>query len=432
MDFPKKSVYFLTLGCKLNQCESEEVKRKFLERGYQWVEDPSQAEVAFISTCAVTTRAEQKSRQAIGNILHINLQAKIVVTGCAVQQYPKAFADIPGVWLLLGTAERMNPFPALEKRTDSSISRINPETISPAAGAPDNRTRAFLKIQDGCSSACTYCIVPQARGPSRSIPPQVILDAIKKLSESSFQEIVLSGVHIGDYGRGLEGWNLLRLLDEVEKLRLNCRIRLSSLEPWTITPELIERVVSNEWICPHFHIPFQSGSTKILKQMGRPYGRQDLEVIFDTISKHPAVGLGGDVIVGFPGEEEVDFQETVEFIEKYPFSYLHVFPFSRRPGTKAFDYPQQNRSAEITRRAKVLRELGEIKRTKFLASLKGTMQAVIFERTLHKGYWHGVSANYAKIRSKETVIQPGIIYSVKITDINSKPITGGVVRKNLQ
>jgi threonylcarbamoyladenosine tRNA methylthiotransferase MtaB len=430
MDIPKKSVYFHTLGCKLNQCESEELRQQFREHGYQPVDNPSQAGIIFISTCAVTTRAEQKSRQVIGNILRINPQAKIVAAGCAVQRYPEAFKKITGVSLLLGTAERMNPFPILEKDVRSSISDINPETISLAAGAPEHRTRAFLKIQDGCSSTCTYCIVPQARGSSRSIPSSDILKAVKRLSECGFQEIVLSGVNIGDYGWGLEGWNLLKLLDEVGNIGLNCRIRLSSLEPWTITPELIESVISTDWICTHFHIPFQSGSAKILKKMGRPYNRNDLEAIFDIISKHQAVGLGGDVIVGFPGEEDADFKDTIEFIEKYPFSYLHIFPFSRRPGTKAYDFLQQNHSGEITRRAKVLRELGERKKTDFLSSLKDTVQAVIFERKLHNGYRHGVSNNYVKVRSKETGIQPGKIYSVKITDIDSRPITGVIVRSN--
>jgi threonylcarbamoyladenosine tRNA methylthiotransferase MtaB len=344
-----------------------------------------------------------------------------------VQQYPEAFKGVPGVSLLLGSVDRMNPFGALENEVPVAISSINPETISPAAGAPDNRTRAFLKIQDGCSSACTYCIVPQARGPSRSVSPEGILNSVVRLCDCGFQEIVLSGVHIGDYGRGLDGWNLTKLLEHIGDLGSNCRIRLSSLEPWTVTPSLLEIVRSSGWICPHFHIPFQSGSSKVLKLMGRPYQRQDLEKIFDAISELSGVGLGGDVIAGFPGEEDSDFQETIEFIQKYPFTYLHVFPFSRRPGTEAFHFSAQNKSPEITRRAQVLRELGSRKKASFHSALLSTTQKVIFERTRHQGYWRGVSANYAKVRVKDSEIQPGKIHSIRIADISNRLITGELI-----
>jgi threonylcarbamoyladenosine tRNA methylthiotransferase MtaB len=421
-----EKVCFLTLGCKLNQCESEELRRRFLENGFRPVEDVPLADTVFVSTCGVTARAEQKSRQAVGHILALNPRAKVVVAGCAVQRFPESFAQIPGVALALGSSERMNPFPHLQGGVRKAVSSIDSGQVAAASGAPQGRTRALLKIQDGCSANCTYCVVPQSRGSSRSVPPNDVLASVKKLAGSGYREIVLSGVNVGDYGRGLDDWNLSRLIDELSSLPIECRIRLSSLEPWTVTPELVRQMISNDRICPHLHLPLQSGCTATLRRMGRPYDRADLDAILETVAAAPGTGLGADVIVGFPGESDDDFQHTVNVIEKYPFSYLHVFPFSRRPGTPACDFPNQLRTAEITRRAKILRGVGEKKKAQFLSNLTGTTQSVLMEHKFEGEYHFGTSANYVKIKVKGD-LTPGRIYPIKITFADNKSLVGELI-----
>ncbi len=419
-----KSVCLMTLGCKLNQCESEQLRQQLGTHGYHSVDDPTLADIVFVSTCGVTTRAEQKSRQAIRHAGRINPQVKIIAAGCAVQRNPDAYAELPNVSLILGSQERLSPFPLLKNGTNRAVSEVDTDTVTIASGAPQGRSRALLKIQDGCSAACTYCIVPQARGPSRSVPPEDVLTHAWKLVDSGYHEVILSGVHIGDYGSGTEDWNLCRLLDELDALPLNVRIRLSSLEPWAITPELIEKILTSDSICPHFHIPFQSGSTSVLQRMGRPYNRSDLAQLLDAVALHPAVGLGGDVIVGFPGETDSEFQETLDLIKTYPFSYLHVFPFSRRVGTPAYNLPGQVNNRVITQRAKQLRKLSEQKKSQFLSGLLGTKQEVIFERTQRNGYRYGVSANYVKIKITNSHIKPKDIHTVQITDVEERLIKG--------
>lgn len=419
-----KSVCLMTLGCKLNQCESEQLRQQFEHHGYQAIEDPSQADIVFVSTCAVTNRAEQKSRQAIRHAGRLNPHAKIVAAGCAVQRNPDTYAKLPNVSLILGSQDRQSPFPLLKNGTKRAVSDIDANTVIIAGGAPQNRSRALLKIQDGCNIACTYCVVPQARGPSRSVPPEEVLTRAWKLVESGYHEIILSGVHIGDYRGGTNHWNLCRLLDEFDVLPSDVRIRLSSLEPWAITPELFEKVTHSNRICPHFHIPFQSGSSSVLQRMGRPYTRPDLIQLLDVIASYPGVGLGGDVIAGFPRETESEFQDTVDLIKSHPFSYLHVFPFSRRPGTIAYSFPDQISSRVITQRAKQLRKLGEQKKTQFLTGLLGTDQQVIFERTQHNGYRYGVSANYAKVQVKNSDLKPKEIYTIRVVDIDKRPVIG--------
>jgi len=420
----QESVCFLTLGCKLNQCESAELRQRFEEHGYRLVEDSSLADTVFISTCGVTARAEQKSRQAIGHILAANPRARVVVAGCAVQRAPESFARIPGVAMALGSQERMNPFPFLGNQIRQAAADIDPNQISTAGGAPHGRTRALLKIQDGCSVNCTYCVVPQCRGPSRSVPPREVLNAAQCLVAKGFREIVLSGVHIGDYGKGLQDWNLCRLVDELMSLPGDFRIRLSSLEPWTVTPSLLERITQGDRVCPHLHIPLQSGSSGVLKRMRRPYDRSNLETILDSVTAIPGIGLGADVIAGFPGETIDDFRQTLDVIEKYPFSYLHIFPFSPRPGTLAHDFPDRLSAAEITYRAKILREVGAKKKSQFLSSLIGSVQTVLFEHKYENGYRYGTSANYVKVGAKSTRIKSGDVVRIKITKSSNNSVTG--------
>jgi threonylcarbamoyladenosine tRNA methylthiotransferase MtaB len=417
------NVYFLTLGCKLNQCESEELRRRFEENGFRSVGEVPLADTVFVSTCGVTARAEQKSRQAVGHIRALNPDAKVIMAGCAVQRIPESFAQIPGVDMILGSKERMNPFPYLKMGVSAAVSSPDSIQIATAYGAPLGRARALLKIQDGCSAKCTYCVVPESRGASRSVPSDEVVAFAKRLGESGFREIVLSGVNIGDYGGGPDGWSLHRLITSLSEQTTVSRIRLSSLEPWTITTELLNEIISNDRICNHFHIPLQSGSSTTLKRMGRPYRRGDLEELLRAVSAIHGIGLGADIIAGFPGESEADFQETMDIISKYPFSYLHVFPFSRRPGTPACDFHNQLPSAEITRRAKLLRELGQEKKMQFLSTLVGTTQSVLMENKTESQYRFGTAENYTKVKV-EGDLEPGQIYPIKIVSANKNFLIG--------
>jgi len=420
----EKSVYFLTLGCKLNQCESAELRRRFEQKGYRLAEDLSLADTVFVSTCGVTARAEQKSRQAIRHILSANPHARVVVAGCAVQRAPESFVRIPGVVTALGSQERLDPFPFLDSQVRLAVADITPNRIEIAAGAPHGRTRTLLKIQDGCSVGCTYCVVPQCRGPSRCVPPDEALTVAQHLVEQGFHEIVLSGVNIGDYGRGISGWNLSRLVDGLVSLSGDFRIRLSSLEPWTVTPDLLQRITDSDGVCPHLHIPLQSGSSDVLRRMGRPYDRSNLEKLLGSIAAIDGIGLGADVIAGFPGESPDDFLQTLDVIEKYPFSYLHIFPFSPRPGTPAYDFPNQLTTAEITRRARILREKAADKKRRFLSSMVGTTQSVLFEHKYENPYRHGTAANYVKVRVKNKGIKSGDVIRIKITESTDNLVTG--------
>ncbi len=411
-----KKFYIKTLGCKVNQCESEAIADCLMERGFIPAKVPEFADVALINTCAVTSKASMQSRQYIRRIIRENPHAKIFVTGCCVQADPKEMANIKGVEAIIGHSfkqeipEILHRHPTGDKTDFSEPIRYIAANLFnekrfrsffPAKIHGNGRTRKFLKIQDGCSSFCTYCIVPHTRGPSRSLSPADVIGQIQRYSDAGYHEVVLTGIHIGNYGVDLiprtSLTELLRLAESETRIE---RIRLSSVEPNEISDELIELVAASKKICPHFHVPLQSGDDGILRRMGRPYTvglfKERIEQIHFRL---PDVAIGVDTLVGFPGETEEAFQNTYSMIESLPVSYLHVFPFSAREKTPAWSFPQKVADDEIKRRCRRMRILGHFKKGQFYQRFVGRNMDLLIEGRIDNpdGFIKGMTNNYIPV-----------------------------------
>ncbi len=397
-----RSVAFYTLGCKLNFAESAMLQQKFIARGYRAVPFESDADVYVINTCSVTHVADKKCRQAIKKATVKG--AKVVVIGCYSQLKPDEVAAIEGVDLVLGTSEKFNLVDHVEELFEGRTQKIHSCDIFSvdtfeASYSISERTRAFLKVQDGCDYNCTYCTIPLARGISRNTSIENIVKQAQEIAEKGIKEIVLTGVNIGDFGQttGETFFQLIKELDKVEGIE---RFRISSIEPNLLHDEIIDFVAVSNRFAPHFHIPLQSGSNKILAAMGRRYRRETFESRVNYIKNVlPDACIGADVIVGFPGETDNDFDDTFKFIDNLNISYLHVFPFSDRPNTKAFQLPDKVDPKIKERRSKVLIELSEQKRKKFYSSNLGKPEKVIFESRMRQNLMFGFTSNYIKVEA---------------------------------
>jgi len=397
-----------TLGCKVNQYESDAIAQRLKELGGvpAGAEDP--AGLCIINTCTVTRKAAMQSRQAVRQAIRSNPEARIVVTGCYAQTEPEAIKKIDGVHHIIGHGDKhkipemmlsrdKGPCPSLIHRDILSEHHFEhiPVTVF------GNRTRPFLKIQDGCNAFCSYCIVPYARGRSRSMPVESVLTNIRCLKESGFHEVVLSGVHLGAYGTDLSPQtDLMSLLIRIRDSNAIDRVRLSSIEPHELTRKIIELVAKTDMFCDHFHIPLQSGDDLVLKRMHRDYTRTFFEnLIFKIKERIPEAGIGVDVLIGFPGETEKAFENTVALIEKLPVTYLHVFPFSPRPGTPAEKYPEKVPSKTIKARCERMRRLGNEKKRIFYENYMGKTVAVFIEGKRDKttGMLKGITSNYIPV-----------------------------------
>lgn len=403
-----KTVSIATIGCKVNQFESEALMTDLEERGYRLVPFGYGADITIINTCTVTHRADYDSRQMVRRALRNRPDSLIIVTGCYSQVAPEAFSEMEGIRYLLGNREKWqipDLLPLMEKETLPSIQvgDIKSERIfsEPPVYNFRHHTRAFLKIQDGCNEQCSYCIVPFARGPSRSLLPEKVIERLRGLKGKGFKEVVLTGIHIGSYGSDLKSpFSLTELLRRIEAEDTPQRIRLSSIEPLDFSPELISILSGSKRICPHLHIPIQSGDDEILKRMNRRYDRSFLnDLVLDLHRSIPEVSIGSDVIVGFPGETEERFEKTYQLVESLPLSYLHVFPFSKRKGTVAAQLDQQIDPSEIQQRAERMRELGRRKRRSFYNRFLHQTLSVLVEDRREKGSgkWRGLSRNYIPV-----------------------------------
>ena len=367
----------VTLGCKTNQFESAAMAEQLSRAGYRQVARNSAADLVIINTCTVTAATDAQSRNLIRRARRSNPKARIVVTGCYAQVDPEPLSRIPGVALVLGNQEKTRLLDYLTEVGDTPEVAVAPiretRTLQPLALREfAGRSRAFVQIQNGCDAFCAYCIIPYARGRSRSVPPEEIVTQVAELVAAGYPEIVLTGIHIGQYGQERQPpvalLDLLRRLGEVAGLS---RLRLGSLEPTELADGLVDYIARSPWICPHFHIPLQAGDNAVLTRMNRQYStafyRDRLERIRDVL---PDAAIGLDVIAGFPGETEQEFASTREFLEALPFSHLHVFPFSRRPGTPAARLSGQLPGDLIKHRAALLRAIGAEKhrtyRTRFI------------------------------------------------------------------
>ena len=393
-----------TLGCKLNSAETAAIGRRFLERGYTLVPVGESADVCVINTCTVTARADRECRQIIRRALRAPRDPLLVVTGCYAQLRPEEVASIPGVDLVLGTREKFDVLSYLPEVREGFGPQVHvsaaatADDFGPAStSAADDRTRAFLKVQDGCDYTCSFCTIPRARGTSRSQSIEASVSQAEELVAQGYREIVLTGVNVGDYGR-TSGTNLLSLLRALESVPGLRRLRISSIEPNLLTDEIIQAAASSSVLCPHFHIPLQSGDDTVLRRMRRRYTVADYAARVHAVRRIlPDAGIGVDVIVGFPGETEAQFERTARFLTELPVSYLHVFTYSARPDTPAAGYPDQVSPRERQRRNAVLRSIGEMKRLSFHETLLGRTVQVLLENEVRDGRRMGLAPNYARV-----------------------------------
>ncbi len=396
-----------TLGCKLNSAETSTIVGQFRMRNWEVTQDEENANVYLLNTCSVTANAEKECRQLVRRIQRKNPNAFIAVTGCYAQLRPEEIASIEGVDVVLGAKEKFNIFSHINSFEKLSSPKIFSSPIEEATEFhlsatedTDERTRAFLKVQDGCDYTCAFCTIPMARGESRSAEVGHILSEARRLSADGFREIILSGVNVGDFGRktGSSFYDLVKAIEEDE--RITARIRISSIEPNLLSNEIIELVAASKKFCPHFHIPLQSGSSKILKLMQRRYTADLYRSRIDRIKElMPNAGIGVDVITGFPGESDEDFLECYNFIQELDISYLHVFTYSERPDTKATSMGERVPIEKRKERNAMLRILSEKKRQKFFRDQQNSVVEVLLETGIHSmNMREGYSENYVRVR----------------------------------
>jgi threonylcarbamoyladenosine tRNA methylthiotransferase MtaB len=418
----KKKVAFQTLGCKLNFAETSTIARSFTDDRYERVSPDSDADVFIINTCSVTDTADRKCRQAVRKIIHRNPDAFVAVVGCYAQLKPDTVAAIEGVDLVLGTYEKFDIASYIDnlgKRTAPEVhscESIDTEGFISSWSAGD-RTRSFLKVQDGCDYRCSYCTVPLARGKSRNPFISEIVEEATQIVATGVKEIVLTGVNVGDFGKstGESLDNLLKSLVQISGLE---RLRLSSIEPDLLTDTIIDLITAEPVLMPHIHMPLQSGNDKILGLMRRRYRRDKFrDRVIRVKNLIPDASIGADVIVGFPGETGEDFKETYSFLENLPLSYLHVFAFSPRPGTPAATMPGAVRASEKEERSRQLIRLSGRKRIQFMQSAAGNIYDVLLEKRSADGMLSGLTGNYIRTLVPYRKELPGTVRKVKLVSL---------------
>lgn len=424
-----KKVAFYTLGCKLNFSETSTIARNFQDEGFERVDFEEVADIYVINTCSVTDNADKQFKQVVKKALKLNENAFVAAVGCYAQLKPEELAAVDGVDLVLGATEKFKITDYLNDLSKNEMGEVHSCEIEEAdfyvgSYSIGDRTRAFLKVQDGCDYKCTYCTIPLARGISRSDALDNVLKNAYEISQQGIKEIVLTGVNIGDYGKGEFGnkkhehtfLDLVKALDEVEGIE---RLRISSIEPNLLKNETIEFVAQSRTFVPHFHIPLQSGSNDILKKMKRRYLR---EVYVDRVNKirevMPHACIGVDVIVGFPGETDEHFLETYHFLNELDISYLHVFTYSERDNTEAVLMDGVVPMNVRAKRSKMLRGLSVKKRRAFYESQIGTHRTVLFEGENKEGYIHGFTENYVKVKTPWNPDLVNTLHEIQLTHID--------------
>ena len=398
------TVAFYTLGCKLNFAETSTIGKQFLDKGYKIVEFNEHADVYVINTCTVTEGADKECRQIVRRALRNNPDGFVAVTGCYAQLRPAQISSIKGVDAVLGSNEKFKLFSLIDNFNKKELSCIHitptdklDDFITAFSSDADSRTRAFFKIQDGCDYKCSYCTIPLARGKSRSMQPDTMTDKFIELLKNDYKEIVLTGVNVGDYGK-LINTNFYTALTKLVEVEGNFRLRISSIEPNLLTDEVLQLVKTNDKMCKHFHIPLQNGSPKILKLMKRRYTASFYKKLVNKVASEISdVGIGVDVIVGFPGETEEDFLLTFNLLKDLPISYLHVFTYSDRPNTKSIEMENKVPIEIKKERNNRLRILSQKKHHEFLEKMIGKNLEVLFEAEEHNGFIQGFASNYVRV-----------------------------------
>ena len=425
----KKRVAFYTLGCKLNFSETSTIARNLQEEGFERVDFEEVADMYVINTCSVTENADKQFKQVVRKAMKLNDKAFVAAVGCYAQLKPEELADVDGVDLVLGATEKFKLADYINDLSKNDFGQVHSCEIAEAdfyvgSYSIGDRTRAFLKVQDGCDYKCTYCTIPLARGISRSDALENVLQNAAEISKQGIKEIVLTGVNIGDYGKGEFGnkkhehtfLDLVKALDEVEGIE---RLRISSIEPNLLKNETIDFVSKSRTFVPHFHIPLQSGSNEILGKMKRRYQR---EVYTDRVANirqvMPHACIGVDVIVGFPGETDEHFLETYHFLNDLDISYLHVFTYSERDNTEAIAMDGVVPNNVRAKRSKMLRGLSVKKRRAFYESQLGTTRTVLFESENKEGYIHGFTENYVKVKTPWDPALVNTLHEIQLTRID--------------
>ena len=432
MGTPAKKIAFHTLGCKLNFSETSSLSRDSLKYGYENVNSKEYADIYVFNTCSVTENANKETKKLIRRSKRINPKAFIALIGCYAQLKPEELINIDDVNMVLGTAEKFELLNHLDKvkipndikvvlnNDINEISSFNPSYSG------DDRTRAFLKVQDGCDYSCTFCTIPRARGKSRSASINQTVNLAKKISKSKTKEIVLTGVNIGDFGI-YNNESFLELIKEIDLQVDIGRVRISSIEPNLLSNEIIEFCFNSEKFMPHFHIPLQSGSNKILKSMRRRYKVEEFKSRINTIKNldsHACIGV--DVIVGYPSETEEEFMETYEFLKNQDVSYLHVFTYSERENTKAIDLKPAVPFKERSNRSKLLRELSDQKKAQFYKKSIGASRPLLVENNKN-GILFGYTDNYIKVKINAESSIENTIQMVNILDFKGEYVLGEII-----
>ena len=425
----RKKVAFYTLGCKLNFSETSTIARNFQDEGFDRVDFEEVADMYVINTCSVTENADKQFKQVVRKAMKLNNKAFVAAIGCYAQLKPEELANVDGVDLVLGATEKFKITDYINDLSKNDFGEIHSCEIEEAdfyvgSYSIGDRTRAFLKVQDGCDYKCTYCTIPLARGISRSDELENVLKNAKEISAQNIKEIVLTGVNIGDYGKGEFGnkkheHTFLELVQELDKVEGIERLRISSIEPNLLKNETIEFVSKSRTFVPHFHIPLQSGSNEILKLMKRRYQR---EIYTERVNKirevMPDACIGVDVIVGFPGESEEHFLETYHFLNDMDISYLHVFTYSERDNTEAAEMEGVVPANVRAKRSKMLRSLSVKKRRAFYESQIGTNRTVLFESENKEGYIHGFTENYVRVKTPWNPELANTLREINLTKID--------------
>ena len=421
-----KKVAFYTLGCKLNFSETSTLSRLFEEGGYAKVDFDENPDIFIINTCSVTENADKKCKQLVRRALKINPEGLIAIVGCYAQLKPEEIGKIPGVDLVLGANEKFNVLEYIEKLDDKSgktivqFDSIKKTTEFVPAFSYGDRTRSFLKVQDGCDYFCTFCTIPLARGKSRNATISETVEEARKIAQTEIREVVLTGVNIGDFGQGNDE-NFFRLIQELDQVEGIDRFRISSIEPNLLTNEIIDFCLSDSMrFVPHFHIPLQSGSNVLLKAMRRKYLR---ELYLERVKKikeiEPTCCIGVDVIVGFPGETEEEFMETVNFLKEIDISYLHVFTYSERANTSAVKMAEPVPMDVRKERSKILHLLSDRKKRLFYEQNSGNIRNALLESEQDEGWMYGFTENYVKIRIPFDADLANQFKRVRLTKVNS-------------
>ncbi len=430
-----KTVAFSTLGCKVNQYETEAISEKFQDMGYTVVPFSEKADYYIINTCSVTAMSDRKSRQIIRRAKKTNPNAIIAVMGCYSQTAPDEVLDINGVNLVLGTKDKASVINLLENINNTTklnaVESVRDNHIYENLSVKRcmDRTRAYIKIQDGCSQFCSYCIIPYARGPVRSREEKDIIDEVITLVNNGYKEVILTGIHAASYGKDLQDTSLAKLLSEIDKIDGIQRIRLSSIEPMTLNRQFVEDIRGCKKLCPHFHISLQSGCDETLKRMNRHYTTDEFyEVVEGLREAFPDCAITTDIMVGFQGETDEEFNKTLEFVNKVKFTEAHVFQYSQRRGTPAAKRPNQMSPQIKEERSKIIIKATDRTRNEFLNEHVGKEMEVLFETRSKDNYYEGKTANYLTVHVPCDEEITGKFFMTQIENVKDGILYGRIIK----